>query len=108
MADINSVGAIVKILETPKKQTFKNNISITKFRAQLPQVRKTRVIDIVVWGNLANDVANYYNINDYILVEGYLSLCKFSSPNSNRKVLKRVRFTLLKAYPFLLSSNRSM
>jgi single-stranded DNA-binding protein len=107
MGDTNYIGAIVKILESPKKKTIKNNISITKFRAQLSQIRQTRVIEIVVWGNLANDVASYYNTSDYILVEGYLSLRKSSKLISNRKVLKRARFTVLKAYPFLLNSNHS-
>jgi single-stranded DNA-binding protein len=106
MSDTNYIAAIVKILESPKTKTVKNNILITKFRAQLPQIRKTRVVDIVIWGNLAKDVANYYSRSDYILIEGYLSLCKFSQKNSNRKVFKRARFTLLKAYPFLLSSNQ--
>ena len=105
MSDTNHMGAIVKILESPKNKTIQNKISITKFRAQLPQIRQTRVVDIVIWGNLANDVAKYYSMNDYILVEGYLSLYKLSPPKSNRKVLKRARFTILKAYPFLLSSN---
>ena len=105
MSDTNHIGAIVKILEPPKNKTVKNKISITKFRAQLPQIRQTRVVDIVVWGNLANDVAKYYSTNDYILVEGYLSLRKLVSQKSNRKNLKRARFTVLKAYPFLLGSN---
>ena len=105
MTDTNYIGAIVKILEFPKTKMVKNTISVTKFRAQVSQIRKTRVVDVVVWGNLANDVAKYYSINDYILVEGYLSLHKLSQPKSNRKVLKRARFTILKAYPFLLSSN---
>ena len=103
MSDTNCVGAIVKILESPKTRTIKNKIFRTKFRAQLPQIRKTRVIDVVVWGNLANDVAKYYSTSDYILVEGYLSLDKLYQTNSNRKVLKRARFTVLKAYPFFLS-----
>ena len=107
MSDTNYIGAIVKILESPKTKTIKNKISVTKFRAQLPQIRKTRVVDIIVWGNLATDVAKYYGTNDYILVEGYLSLHKLSQPSSTRKLLKRARFTLLKAYPFLLSSNRA-
>ena len=107
MSDTNHMGAIVKILEPPKNKTIKNKISITKFRAQLPQIRQTRVVDIVVWGNLANDVAKYYNTNDYILVEGYLSLRKVAQPKSSRKILKRARLTVLKVYPFLLSSNRS-
>ena len=105
MSDTNYIGAIVKILESPKNKTIKNKISITKFRAQLPQIRQTRVVDIVVWGNLANDMEKYYNKSDYILVEGYLSLRKLSQSNSNRKVLKRARFTILKVYPFLISSN---
>lgn len=107
MSDTNYIGAIVKILESPKTKTIKNKISITKFRAQLPQIRKTRVVDIIVWGNLAKDIAKYYNNNDYILVEGYLSLNKVSQLKSSRKILKRARFTILKVYPFLLSSNRS-
>ena len=105
MSDTNYIGTIVKILESPKIKTIKNKISITKFRAQIPQIRKTQIVEIVVWGNLANDVAKYYSTNDYILVEGYLSLRKFSQPNSNRKILKRARFTILKAYPFLFSSD---
>ena len=107
MSDTNYIAAIVKILESPKTKMIKNNIVVTKFRAQLPQIRKTRVVDIVGWGNLAKDMAKYYSTSDYILIEGYLSLRKFSQPNSNQKVLKRPRFTILKAYPFLLSSNRS-
>ena len=105
MGDTNYIGAIVKILESPKNRTLKNKISITKFRAQLPQIRGTRIVEIIVWGNLANDVAKYYNHNDYILVEGYISLNKVQQPKSNRKRLKRARLTVLKAYPFLLSSN---
>ncbi len=104
MSDTNHMGAIVKILESPKNKTIKNKISITKFRAQLPQIRQTRVVDIVVWGNLANDVAKYYSTNDYILVEGYLSLRKLASLKSNRKILKRPRFTVFKAYPFIFGS----
>ena len=106
MGDTNNIAAIVKILESPKNKTIKNKISITKFRAQLPQVRQTRVIDIVIWGNLATDIVKYYDVNDYILVEGYLSLNKVTSPKLTRKTLKRARLTVLKVYPFLLNQNR--
>ena len=105
MGDTNYVGAIVKILESPKHKTIKNKISVTRFRAQFPQIRETRVIDIVIWGNLANDVAKYYSVNDYLLVEGYLSLSKSVHYKSNRKILERARFTILKAYPFFMSSH---
>ena len=107
MSDTNYIGAIIKILESPRTKTIKNKISITKFRAQLPQIRETRIVDIVIWGNLAIDIVKYYGINDYLLVEGYVSLEKVVSQTSNRKLLKRARLTVLKAYPFLLGSNLS-
>jgi hypothetical protein len=41
-----------------------------EFRNQLKYYDRTSNL----WGNLARDVATYYKINDYILIEGYLSL----------------------------------
>ena len=107
MADTNYIGAIIKILESPNNRVIKGNISITTFRAQLPQVRQAHVVNIVVWGNLANDVARYYNTSDYLLIEGYLSLIKITSLNRNQKIVKRAQLTVCKAYPFLLEINRS-
>jgi single-stranded DNA-binding protein len=101
MADTNYIGSIVKIVETPKQRILTNNISMTRFRVQLPQIRKNKIVNLVVWGNLANEVVNYYKINDYILIEGYLALNK-------KQVLPRVEITVLKVYPFLLSFNRSI
>jgi hypothetical protein len=51
-----------------------------------------------LWGNLARDVLEYYKVNDYIIIEGYLSISK-------KKKSKKVEITVLKAYPFLLTSN---
>ena len=108
MNDTNYVGGIVKILETPKQKFFNKNIAVTKFRAQLPQVRNTRIVSLTFWGNLATDVASYYKTNDYILVEGYLSIRDKQTLNSNIKKLKKVEITVLKVYPFLLNYNRSI
>jgi len=73
MGDTNYIGGIVKVLETPKQKNFKDNIPLTEFRAQFPQSRGNRIIHLVFWGKLASDVVNYYQTNDYILIEGYLS-----------------------------------
>jgi hypothetical protein len=105
MGDTNYIGTIVRVLESPINKIIKGNISVTMFRAELPQVRQTRVVDIVIWGNLANDVAKYYNTSDYILIEGYLSLRKQNVLKTNRKILKRARLTAFKVYPFLLQKN---
>ena len=73
MTDINYAISMVKILEKPRQKVLKGNILVTKFRAQLPQIRNNRIINLVFWGNSAHDVANYYQVNDYIMIEGYLS-----------------------------------
>ena len=102
MGDTNYISSIVKILENPIQTVFNKNIPITQFRVQLPQVRNNIIINLVFWGKLSQDIANYYEINDYIIVEGYLSV-------RDKKMLKnskKVEITVLKVYPFLLSYNR--
>ena len=102
MGDTNYISGIVKILENPIQTVFNNNIPITRFRVQLPQVRNNIIINLVFWGKLSQDVANYYEIDDYIIIEGYLSL----RDKKMIKNLKKVEITVLKVYPFLLSYNR--
>jgi single-stranded DNA-binding protein len=94
MSDTNYIGGIVKILEVPKQKFLNNTIAVTEFRVQLPQVRNTTIVHLIFWGNLARDVATYYKINDYILIEGYLSLRDRQSSS-------------LIAQPFLLSYDPS-
>jgi len=108
MSDTNSIGGIVKILETPKQRIFNQNIPVTQFRVQFPQVRNTLVVTLTFWGNLARDVANYYKINDYILIEGYLSFREKQSLNLTIQMSKKVEITVLKVYPFLLSYHRTI
>ena len=53
------------------------NISVQKLIVQLPQVRKNNRNNTVKFqfGEiLAYDVANIINMNDYIIIEGYISL----------------------------------
>jgi single-stranded DNA-binding protein len=109
MNDTNYIGGVIKILETPKQKIVKtNNIVVTKFRAQIPQLRNSRLVTLAFWGNLARDVLTYYKVNDYLIIEGYLSLRnKTTLPEKNQKP-KKVEITVLKAYPFLLNYDRSI
>ena len=109
MVDTNYVGSIVRILETPVQKVVDKQILITKFRVQLPQVRNNRIIDLVFWGNLARDVTNYYQVNDYIMIEGYLS---FREKRNNKLKLmkqnsKKAQITVSKIYPLSLSFKKS-
>jgi hypothetical protein len=102
MGDTNYISSIVKILENPIETVSKKNIYITRFRVQFPQVRNKIIINLVFWGKLSQDMANYYKINDYIIIEGYLSVGK----KKNSKNLKTLEISVLKVYPFLLSDTR--
>lgn len=102
MAGTNYIGGIVKILETPQHKNLKNNILVTKFRAQFAQRRSTKIINLTIWGNLARDVLNYYKKNDYLLIEGYLSIRNINSTPSKSK---KIEITVLKLYPCLSSNS---
>jgi single-stranded DNA-binding protein len=108
MSDTNYIGGIVKILEVPKQKFLNNTTAVTEFRVQLPQVRNTTIVHLIFWGNLARDVATYYKINDYILIEGYLSLRDKGSSNLIAQPSKQIEITVLKLYPFLLSYDPSV
>lgn len=108
MADMNYIGAIVKILETPKQKFINSKTFFITCRVQLSQVRKIRTVNLVIWGNLARSVLTYYNINDYILIEGYVSIRAKKSSNRNKKPLKKVVITASKVSPLLLEKNRSI
>ena len=108
MNDTNYIGGVVKILETPKQKMLKNNILLTKFRAQIPQLRDTRLVTLTFWGNLARDITTYYKRNDYLIIEGYLSLRNKQSSNLMTQKSKKIEITVLKVYPFLLNYDRSI
>lgn len=103
MVDTSYISTIVKVLETPNQKSLNNNLSVTRFRAQLPQIRNTGIVNLIFWGNLAKTVANYYQANDYIMIEGYLSLNNRNLLNIVKTRSKKVEITVLKVYPF---SNR--
>jgi single-stranded DNA-binding protein len=105
MVDTNYISSIVKILESPKKILFNNTILVTKFRVQFPQIQNNRIVNLIFWGNLASDVSNYYQTNDYIIIEGYLSLNTKYLLNRDKQNSKKFEITVLKVYPFLLGSN---
>ena len=108
MSDTNSISGVVKILETPKQLIINNNILVTRFRVQFPQVRNNYIVHLKFWGNLARDVATYYKTNDYILIEGYIALKDKQTRTSKTQMSKKIEITVLKIYPFLLSYDRSI
>jgi hypothetical protein len=105
---MNYISCIIKILEVPTIESYSDSIKMAKFRVQLPYVRNkiqsVIVINSHVWGDLAYDVLNYYRINDYALVEGYLLT---SSDNKDNQGLITINITKLYPFLFALESSKS-
>jgi len=103
---MNYISCILQILEVPTIQLYDNTIEMVKFRTQLPYIRNKVqspiIINSVIWGSLAYDIINYYHVNDYALIEGYISISPNKIDNQNSITLK-----IIKIYPFLFSLESS-
>ncbi len=109
MADLNYFNGVVRILEVPREKILNDKFSILKCRVQLPQTKSTRVVTLNVWSRLAKDLLKSYNVNDYILIEGYLSLkvqLKKKLSTKTSKIFKKVEINSVKIYPYVLNSNK--
>ena len=51
-------------------------------------------MDLLIWGNLGQDVIKYYKINDYLLIEGFISLRKKSLI-----IISKSKISVTKIYP---------
>lgn len=100
MSNTNLISGVVKILENPRQALINKSIPVTEFRVQFPQTNDNKIINLVFWGNLGKDVINYYKINDYVIIEGYLSF----QTNERFQKSQKVKITVSKIYPLLLSS----
>jgi len=103
---MNYVNFIVKIIEKPEQSFFKDDICITEVLVKVSQNKKTQYeipFRLSIWGNLGYDVMQYYQINDYIIIEGYLSLRENIFDNSTLKK-KQLEVSVFKIYPFLLKN----
>ena len=99
MVDTNYIGSVVKILEKPVQKVINDKIVRTDFRVQLVSIRNFQLAHLTFWGNLGRDILNTYQINDYIMVEGYLSLPPKNRITMDKRSSKKAQITVLKVYP---------
>ena len=109
---MNYTSFIGKIIKKPKRQFVDNDIPITKITAKFPQLREIKgscnILTISIWGNVAIDYMEYFGVNDYIVVEGYISLRDSSSTNTTTKKDKQVELSVFRIYPFLLKEKNKI
>jgi single-stranded DNA-binding protein len=99
---MNYCNLIAKIIKLPIEEYYKNNISVVEILVKFSPVKRGKgpeILNLRIWGNLAQDVMKYYKINDYIIVEGFLSFQK-SSLNTYTQISVR------KVYPYVLNNSK--
>ena len=104
---MNYVNFIVKIIRKPEQSFFENDICITEILVKLCQIKKNKLeipVQLSIWGNLGYDIMQYYQINDYIIIEGYLSLRESSYYSSTIPMNKQIEVSVFKIYPFSLKN----
>lgn len=105
MGYINYFCGIVKVLEKPLQTFIKDQSTLTVVRAELPQARGKQVITLHFWGKLASQIKSYYQSNDYVLIEGYVSTQTTVKPQSKSQYLI---LTVLKVYPLVFKETETL
>jgi len=97
----------VKVIKNSGQSFFADGTSLTELIVQLPQVRKNNIkviLNVSVWGKLSYDVAKYYQPDDYIIMEGYISIRNINTDRVVNLLGKQVEISVFKLYPLLLKS----
>ena len=102
---MNYVIFAVKIIKNSGQSFFADGTSLTELIVQLPQIRKNHVkiiVKVSIWGKLSYDITKYYQPNDYIVIEGYISIRNINSDHIMNLVNKSVEISVFKVYPLFL------
>jgi len=104
---MNYVIFAVKVIKNSGQSFFDDGTSLTELTVQLPQVRKNNtklIFQVSIWGKLSYDVAKYYQPEDYVIIEGYISIRNINIDRIVNLLDKQVEICVFKLYPLLLKS----
>ena len=104
---MNYVIFAVKVIKNSGQSFFDDGTSLTELTVQLPQVRKSNtklIFQVSIWGKLSYDVAKYYQPEDYVIIEGYISIRNINIDRIVNLLDKQVEICVFKLYPLLLKS----
>lgn len=99
---MNYCNLIAKIIKLPVKSYCENNIDVVEILVKFSPVKRGKGIEVLnlqIWGNLAQDFLKFYKINDYIIVEGFLA-----SQKNKRNTCTQI--SVRKVYPYVLNNSK--
>nr|YP_009694354.1 hypothetical protein Scana_127 [Hapterophycus canaliculatus]AXU40771.1 hypothetical protein Scana_127 [Hapterophycus canaliculatus] len=95
---MNNSVFVVKVVDKPVHLNYKEHETI-EIKVQFPVVRQKdsrSELTLLLWGDYRNDFLKYYKVQDYLIIEGILTLKGYKNRENEPKVIvKRI-------YPFLL------
>ena len=95
----------VKVIKNSGQSFFADGTSLTELTVLLPQARKNNtkiILHVSIWGKLSYDVAKYYQSEDYIVIEGYISIRNINTYSPVNLLDKQIEISVFKLYPLLL------
>lgn len=104
---MNYVTFTAKVIKNSGQSFFSDGTALTELTVQLPQVRKNTsktILQLSVWGKLSYDVVKYYKADDYIIIEGYISIRNINSDRIVTSSNKQIEISVFKLYPLFLKS----
>jgi len=107
---MNYVIFTVKVIKNSGQSFFSDGTSLTELTVQLAQVRRNTskvILQLSIWGKLSYDVEKYYQPDDYIIIEGYISIRNINSDRTATSLNKQVEISVFKLYPLFLKSEQS-
>lgn len=97
-------SGLVKIIENPKSKFYNQTILKTTTRGLLPQVNKTKpskIVNLTYFTQFRGQIQNLTQINQYILIEGYISINQKKNVKLRKLTDNKLTITVLKVYPFI-------
>lgn len=90
---------LIQLIERPRYTKMTDIISLLQVRAKFFEKNNENsnfVLTLNIWGNFDSNIIKSYNINEFLLVEGYLIISKF---NLNNQLKKQIHLTAVKIFP---------
>ena len=103
---MNYTSFIIKVLNKPQYTLCDQKIPLTEALGKFYQFRNNShtICKLSFWGRPAYEILKYSKKNDYLLVEGYLSLRQSTFEKVN--IHTDIEISIFKVYPFPLKTQQ--
>lgn len=99
---MNSSIFIIKLAEDPNQEYYKTQIKFLEIQANFTYLLKEKIfienINLLIWGDQGTDVIKYYRKDDYVVVQGVLSISAELDKTNLKSKEKKIEITVLDMY----------